>query len=419
MVAYIIKMYKYIFNFITFKKLSLTLLLLLLISGEAVLSLDSNTPKSSNSENPISTIHKPSPKQKKRPKVVAEGKTGKKVESYRKENKSSSTYSIWKMHLPFWMRKIVIFTELALYIFIGVILGQMLEVAGVVKYIAIITKPFLFLGGLPSVAGPPFILSLQSGAVANSMLVSSRDEGEMSNRQLYTSVLVVSCLSLFAHLPTYIVPLAVAFGSYAAWLFFSVRFGAILIEILAILLVSNLIIRRFTGDKMLLVPEAERLEKKHSKKKSDASYLKKVWIRSRRTIKRILIYTTPSFFGLAFLEYLGTFDWLRSAIPSLFHYSFLPAEAAAIIPAQAVNLYNGIITAGNFLDEGQITSVQAVIILLAGSIITSPVRTLKHALPTYIGILGPKVGVVMAISAQLLRVIFIGSAIALTIIYYQ
>ena len=295
----------------------------------------------------------------------------------------------------------------------------MLEVAGAVRYIAFITKPFLFLGDLPAVAGPAFILSLQSGAVANSMLVSSRDEGEMSNRQLYTSVLIVSCLSLFAHLPTYIIPLAIAFGSFSAWLFFSVRFGAIIIEIIFILLISNLIIKRFTHDNFLEIPEEERLERKKRRTQSEASYFTKVWRRSRRTIRRILIYTVPSFFGLALLEYFGFFTWLSIVMPNLFSYSFLPPEASVIIPAQAINLYNGIITAGNFLDEGQLSELQAVIILLAGSIITSPIRTLKHALPTYIGILGPKPGLIMAISAQILRIIFVGSAIALTIIFFQ
>ena len=402
---------------INVKKFSLVLLLTVFSTMGVAHSLDSEDKSSSTT---IATPNTKTTQTNHRSKnIKAQGETGNKIEQYRKSKKSNSLYSSWKRKLPFWIRKIIIFTELALYIIIGVILGQMLEVAGIVKYIAIITKPLLFLGGLPSVAGPPFILSLQSGAVANSMLVGARDEGEMSNRQLYTSVFVVSCLSLFAHLPTYIIPLGIAFGSYYAWIFFAVRFGAILVEILIILLISNLIFKRFTGDELLIIPRSERLEKRKKKNSHETGYLPKVWARSRRTIRRILLYTTPSFFGLALLEYFGFFIWLKATIPGIFSYSFLPAEASAIIPAQAINLYNGIITAGNFLDEGKITAIQAIIILLAGSILTSPIRTLKHALPTYIGILGPKPGLIMAISAQFLRVIFIGSAIVLTILLFQ
>ena len=259
-----------------FKKLSLVLLLTVFSTMGVALSFESlekrpnKTIATTNSTNtPTKATHHSSKKTK------AQGETGKKIEEYRKEAKTSNSYARWKRKLPFWARKLLIFSELALYIVIGVILGQMLEVAGVVKYIAIITKPFLFLGGLPSVAGPPFILSLQSGAVANSMLVGARDEGEMSNRQLYTSVLVVSCLSLFAHLPTYIIPLGIAFGSYYAWIFFAVRFGAIFIEILVILLISNLIFKRFTGDKLLIIPQAERLEKRKKTKNSEVGYFSK------------------------------------------------------------------------------------------------------------------------------------------------
>ncbi len=401
-------------SLICLRRLSLVLLLTVFATvGVALSSEPAQQPQATNQSN-HQTVETEN-LQKKQDKAP----TAQLIKHYHKKSSSSSAYTRWKRKLPFWWRKLIIFLELALYIVIGVILGQMLEVAGVVKYIAIITKPFLFLGRLPSVAGPPFILSLQSGAVANSMLVSARDEGEMSNRQLYTSVLVVSCLSLFAHLPTYIIPLAIAFGSFSAWLFFSVRFGAILVEILVILLVSNLFIRRFTGDNTVDIPEAERLERKKKNKSDERNYFAKVWARSRRTIRRILLYTTPSFFGLGLLEYFGFFTWLNHTVPGLFNYSFLPPEATAIIPAQAINLYNGIITAGNFIDEGNISAVQAVIILLAGSIITSPLRTLKHALPTYIGILGPKPGLVLALSAQILRIIFVGSAIALTLAIYS
>ena len=402
------------------KQLSLVLLLIVFSTVGVALSLDTPSKAPTTDSSKAANIqNNGGKKHTHRKTVTASSITGKKVEHYRKNSRTISSYSRWKMRLPYWWRKIIIFTELALYIIIGVILGQMLEVAGAVKYIAFITKPFLFLGGLPSVAGPAFILSLQSGAVANSMLVSSRDEGEMSNRQLYTSVLVVSCLSLFAHLPTYIIPLAIAFGSFSAWLFFSVRFGAILVEIIVILLISSLVIKHFIPDKLLEIPEEERIERRKKRAQSNAGYFTKVWIRSRRTIRRILIYTIPSFFGLAILEYYGFFTWLGAVLPNLFSYSFLPPEAAVIIPAQAINLYNGIITAGNFLDEGQLSELQAVIILLAGSIITSPLRTLKHALPTYIGILGPKPGLILAISAQILRIIFVGSAIALTIVLFQ
>jgi hypothetical protein len=110
---------------------------------------------------------------------------------------------------------------------------------------------------------------------------------------------------------------------------------------------------------------------------------------------------------MAVAEHFGFFEWLSDALPALFTLSFLPSQATVIIPAQAMSLYNGAIVAASFLDNGSLTVKQAVFIILIGSLITAPVRTIKHALPTYVAVLGPKVGFVMAVSAQVLRSIFL------------
>ncbi|MCK4501711.1 MAG: nucleoside recognition protein, partial [Desulfuromonadales bacterium] len=77
------------------------------------------------------------------------------------------------------------------------------------------------------------------------------------------------------------------------------------------------------------------------------------------------------------------------------------------IPAQALSLYNGAIAAANFIDAGQISTHQAVIVILFGSMVTAPVRTLRHAMPTYVAILGARPGMVMAISTQIIRMFFL------------
>jgi len=120
-----------------------------------------------------------------------------------------------------------------------------------------------------------------------------------------------------------------------------------------------------------------------------------------------LIYLIPTYVLMAVLEYSGAFKALAAAVPGLCSFSFLPVESAVIIPAQAMSLYNGAIAAANYVDTGVISSKQAVLVILIGSLVTAPIRTLKHAMPTYIAVLGPKAGMVMAISAQVLRSIFL------------
>ncbi len=334
------------------------------------------------------------------------GETGKAFVNEGKKQRSTSSYQRWKMHLSFWPRKGLLLLELALFIGIGILIGQILEVSGSMRLLSVLTWPLTALGKLKRDAGPAFLMAFQSGAVANSMLVGQRDAGTINNRELYTSVYVVSALSLFAHLPTFVVPIGVAFGWEATAALFGVRFLAIGLQIFLTLLFSRLVLARYWHSNELEADRAEQV-KVYSRRERTGGFWLTVWKRSQKTLKRLLICLVPTFVCMAFLEYYGFFKWLGETMPGLFTFKFLPPESVAIIPAQALSLYNGAIAAANFIDAGQITTRQAVIVILFGSMVTAPVRTLRHALPTYIAILGAKKGMLVAISAQVIRVLFL------------
>ena len=335
---------------------------------------------------------------------------------------ASSGYTRWKRHLPFWPRKGFLLAELSLFIALGVVLAQVLEVSGIVGYLAIIAWPVTKLGKLEKETAPAFLMAFQSGAIANSMLVSSRSDGSIDGRQLYTSVFVVSCLSLFAHLPTYVLPIGSVLGAEATVAIFGVRLVAIVLEIILVLTVSRFIMkpwltRRAQVGTSAVTPE-QLAAAEESRRKAEARIQRRagfwvtVWKRSRRTLVRLLVLLIPTYAVMAILEYSGFFRWLTKAAPGLFRFSFLPVESMAVIPAQAMSLYNGAVAAANFVDSGSMTVQQAVLTILIGSIVTAPVRTLKHALPTYLAVLGPRAGLVMAVSAQVLRVVFLAACTA-------
>lgn len=347
--------------------------------------------------------------------VKAEGATGKTLVEERRKEKSGG-YKSWKRGLPFWPRKGVLLLELMAVISIGVLIGQILEVSGCVTWLTWLTWPLTGLGKLSSQTGPAFLMAFQSGAVANSMLVSQRDCGQINNRELYTSVYVVSALSLFAHLPTFVVPIGAAFGWEATIALFGVRFSAILMQILLTLLLSRLVFSRLSFGQQLRV-SAQVCEVRQGRRRQ-SSFWATVWSRSRKTLRRLLLYLLPTFAVMATLEYLGAFKWLAATMPQLFSFDFLPPQSLLVIPAQALSLYNGAIAAANFIDSGAISTQQAVIIILFGSMVTAPVRTLRHALPTYVAVLGARPGLVMAVSAQLLRMLFLLLCTWLLMLYW-
>ena len=253
-------------------------------------------------------------------KVRAEGERGRALEQARlKHKKQPSAYASWKRKLPFWPRKAVLLLELALVITVGILIGQILEVAGWIRVLSVLAWPLIRLGRLPRAAAPAFIMAFQSGAVANSMLVSYRDEGTLNNRHLYTSVLVVSCISLFAHLPTFIVPLGLAFGWMATGALFSVRLAAIAIEIVLVLMVSAWLSRRWNENREEFTAPATAILDKHRKRPAFVSmaFWQRVWKRSHRTIRRLLLYVVPTFVAMALLEQFKVFQGLATWLPDM------------------------------------------------------------------------------------------------------
>lgn len=330
---------------------------------------------------------------------------GERTETLMSSGRSSgmSAFDKWKMHMSFWPRKVTTFLELALIIIAGVFFGQVLEELNLIRFLSVLAKPITSLGQLPPQTATPFIFSFQSGAVANSMLVNLRDNGILDARGLYTSVFVVSSFSLFAHLPTYIIPLGMAFGWAATGALFGVRLAAILTQLLAVLIVARLFASR-----RVTAPSVPAVKDEQSRGVAgQTGFWKGVWGRSWKTVKRLLIYLVPTFFLTASLERSGFFIWLTAQAPWLFNVGGLPAESAVVIGAQAVNLYNGAVMAASFVDSGAVTIRQAVLILLTGTLLTAPIRTLKHSMSTYIAVLGFRPGITMAFATQLTRSIFL------------
>lgn len=348
--------------------------------------------------------------------VRPEGETGKALAAERNKATSGDSYKSWKRKLPFWPRKGLMLFELTLFISVGVLIGQVVEVSGFVKMLAWLTMPITALGKLSHHAGPAFLMAFQSGAVANSMLVSQRDSGQICNRELYTSVYVVSALSLFAHLPTFVVPIGIAFGWEATIALFGVRFSAIGIQIVLTLLISRFIFSRLQiGEQLKVSPQVTSVLEGRRKQ---GGFWATVWKRSKKTLTRLIIYLIPTFALMATLEYYGGFKWLAAAVPQLFTFDFLPPQSLFIIPAQALSLYNGAIAAANFIDSGAISTHQAVIVILFGSMVTAPVRTLRHALPTYVAVLGARPGLFMAVSAQVFRMLFLLLCTGILMVYW-
>jgi cobalamin biosynthesis Co2+ chelatase CbiK len=319
-----------------------------------------------------------------------------------------SKYKHFKMALPFWPRKAFLMFDLAIMVILGIFIGQILEQLGVIKSLGFITYPVTRLGKLPPETSPAFLFALQSGAMANSMLAAGRDTGKLTKRETYTSVFVVSSMSLLVHLPTYVVPIGAALGWKATAILFGVRILAILVQLACILFVSRMLFHAGIGQARLEGNvTTERAKKQHSRRSAGGTFCKRVWINSKKTIVRFALFLIPTFFVVALLEQSGFFIWFAHHAARLDIFGTMPSQSAIIIGAQALNLYNGAAVAGSLVQSEFITTKVAVLVLLIGSLLTAPIRTLKHSMGSYVAVLGPRPGMIMAVLTQATRSFFL------------
>jgi hypothetical protein len=140
-----------------------------------------------------------------------------------------------------------------------------------------------------------------------------------------------------------------------------------------------------------------------------------IWKKFKRRFARLIFYTMPIYILIFIAQQAGFFNYLRESAAVLVSFTLLPLESASVIIfSVAAEFSSGIAAAGALLSTGALTVPQTVAALLLGSIVATPIRALRHQLPTHVGIFSPKLGSQLLLTSQGLRVI---SLILVTIPY--
>ena len=123
-----------------------------------------------------------------------------------------------------------------------------------------------------------------------------------------------------------------------------------------------------------------------------------IWKKFHRRFFRLICYTMPIYVLIFVAQEAGFFNWLREATASAVSMTFLPVESASVVIfSVATEFSSGIAAAGALLSSGALTVHQTVAALILGSIVATPVRALRHQLPTHAGIFSPKLGTAIVI----------------------
>jgi len=278
--------------------------------------------------------------------------------------------------------------------------------------------PLVSVSHLPAVSASSFVVSLGSALAANTMIAKLKEEGHLSERQAFLSAIMNSVPVYFRELFTYqlafVIPVLGIFvgGAYAL---ISIATGLI-----------KLILVMILGRTYLDADDARNTQRSAScsagtgpdeaslaKSSASSSYVRRerYWNAARNSLqsqKRIFLRIASLYFIMTFLVlYLSREGILQSLdvapLASLFS---IPPETIIPLTVYVASPKAGITLLGPLIQNGGITEIKAIMVLMLGSLFMLPFYALRSLLPNYTGVFGLRMG---------LSLVFVSTSISLLV----
>ncbi len=291
---------------------------------------------------------------------------------------------------------------------VGLLVANILESLRWTQYLARVASPLSHAAHLGEVSGAAFSTAFVSPASANALLAEKHEQGTLSKREVILSNLFNSLPSYLTHTPTIFFLLWPVLGFPTC-----IYVGLTLLAALARTLITIVVAR------CLLPPLPEGCVICHmdTKPVSLKSAVDKAWKRFKKRFPKLLYFTIPIYVGMYFLQKNGFFEaaelWLVQHMTWL---SFLRPETMGIIALHlAAELGAALSAAGFALHGGALSEREVVLALLVGNILSTPMRAIRHQLPSYAGFFSPGFALQLVLSNQSLRAF---SMAGVTVLYY-
>jgi hypothetical protein len=296
--------------------------------------------------------------------------------------------------------------RLIMFLGIGLLVGQALETTGWTSKLAKWVRPMTTWANLKDESAASFVTSFVSGIAANTLLVTYYQENKISRKELVLTYLLNNGVPMFLlHLPTtFFIVVSLAGKSGAIYLILTLV--ASLLRSATILGICRLKLPRACWMWSPIIDESEV---------SSERTIAKIWNKFKDRFLRVALYTAPIYAIVFLLNEYGLFKWMRHGLAGSISGELIPVEAAGmVIFSLAAEFGAGMAAAGALLSTGALTEKQAAIALIVGTIISTPIRTLRHQVPTHLGLFNVALGTRLLALSQGFRVI---SLIVVTSVY--
>jgi hypothetical protein len=283
--------------------------------------------------------------------------------------------------------------RLSLAIGVGLLVGIFIENANLTARLGRVFAPLLRFGHLKEPSALAFTSAFFSAVAASTILMNAYKDRVISRRELMISALTLTFPAFFAHLPSMffiITPLVGVLGVY----YLAILLGGDILRTAAYLLVGRLTLPPYQPAP--LAPES-RLS---SWREIWHATLQKFFTR----LYSILVITIQVFVAVFLAQEGGLFTWLNSRFTVLLKGTQIPVEAVSILVfSLAAEAAGGFAAAGALLASQALSPAAVLFTLILGTIISSPMRAVRHQMPFYLGVYTPKLGLRLMILSQLFR----------------
>jgi len=299
--------------------------------------------------------------------------------------------------------------RLVFFVSLGLLIGNLIESLNWTHGIARIASPLIRRAHLSDITGASFSMAFFSAVTANTMLSEAYEQEKISRRELIFANLFNSLPTYFLHLPTLFF-LAVPMLKEVAFIYVGLTLFAAFLRTACIMVVGRI---QLPDNKEHCI--TCRLDENMVSNFSQA--FQKAWLRFQERIKRILLITIPVYTAVFILNRFGLFTLLQEGMAQ--HVKILawlhPQSLGVVALQLTAEISAGLAAAGALLDNGSLEARQVVLALLAGNVLSSPMRAVRHQFPFYAGIFRPKLAVELITYNQIFRT---GSIILVGIFYY-
>jgi hypothetical protein len=295
-----------------------------------------------------------------------------------------------------WPQVILPLIRITFFITIGLFIANFIESLNWTHRLATLASPLIRLGNLSTITGASFSVAFFSGVSANTMLAEAYDKGQMTKNELILANLFNSLPRFFLHLPT-VFFLTAPLIKLGALIYVGLTFSAAILQTILVVLSGRFFLPANNSTCMIPVH-------KQSKTTWKAAFNKSIK-RLRKRIGKILKFMIPVYLLFFLFSRYGLFSQIEEFIANkAWFLSWLNPQSLGIVILHVTAEFSaGLAAASVLLAENSLTYKEVVLALLAGNILSTPIRAIRHQLPYYTGIYTPQLAIQLVGISQLAR----------------